>query len=88
VNNSQLIDKAGAMCSCMSYDDKTPNGSPKAMIKELCQRLGSRTVSITKKRDGYLMTSLYGESRYLTKTETLMWRLFKWPPKGMQLIES
>ena len=38
MNDGQLIDKANAICGCLSYDDITPNGSPKAVIAELCHR--------------------------------------------------
>lgn len=88
MNNNDLIDKAQAICGCMSYDATTPNGSPKAMIVELCQRLGSRTVRIKKEPLGHTMTNLYGRMRYLTKTEAFMWRLFGWPPRGFEVLDE
>lgn len=86
MNNSDLIDKAHAMSACMSYDDETPNGSPKAMMRELCHRLGQRTVQIQRAEGGYVMTTLFGFKRRLTWKEQLVWRLFGWPPVGTELL--
>lgn len=86
MNNSDLIDRAHAISACMSYDDDTPNGNAKMMMRELCHRLGQRTVRIHKKKDGYLMTTLLGEARFLTWKEAVMWRLFGWPPVGTELL--
>ena len=86
MNNSQLIDKAQAICGCLSYDDSTPNGSPKSVIAELCHRLGERTVRIKKELGGYTMTTLYGRQRALTWKEEVMWRLFGWPPRGFEVL--
>lgn len=85
-NNSQLIDQARAICEHLSYDDSTPNGSPKGMISELCRRLGARTVRIKKVAGGYSMTSLYGQARLLSWKEEMMWRLFGWPPRGFEVL--
>lgn len=85
-NNSELIDQASAICNHLSYSADTPNGSPKDMIRELCHRLGCRTVTIKKAHLGYTMTNVYGRMRYLTRTETFMWLLFGWPPRGFELL--
>ena len=83
MNNSKLIDKAQAIAACLSYNDDTNSGNPKEMIRELCHRLGSNTVRIHKKRDGYLMVNLFGSARYLTFMEGMLWRFLKLPPEGM-----
>jgi hypothetical protein len=86
MNNSDLIDKAHAISACMSYDDDTPNGNAKQLMRELCHRLGQRTVRIEKAEGGYVMTTLFGFKRRLTWKEQLMWRLFGWPPLGTELL--
>lgn len=86
MDNSELIDKAQAICGCMSYDQTTANGSPKSMLAELSHRLGSRTVCIKKEPLGYAMTNLYGRMPYLTMPETFMWRLFGWLPRGFEVL--
>lgn len=88
LNNSQLINKAQAICACLSYDNDTPNGSSKAMIRELCGRLGARTVTIDRKDGGYIMRALFGEARYLSLFESIMWRLFAWPPRGFEILRG
>lgn len=85
-NNSELIDQASAICNHLSYNADTSNGSPKEVIRELCHRLGSRTVTIKKVHLGYTMTNSYGRMRYLTKPEAFMWRLFSWPPRGFEVL--
>ncbi len=55
------------------------------MLHELSHRLGARTVQIHKKRDGYMMRTLFGEVRYLNFRESMLWRLFKLPPAGMEV---
>ncbi len=88
MNDSQLIDKAKAICGCLSYDDITPNGSPKAVIAELCHRLGSRAVRIQRVPRGYRMTNLYGLGRRLGWSESVMWWLFRLPPRGVVVLRE
>lgn len=86
LNNSKLIEKAIAVAGNMSYSDKD-GGAAKRIINELCHRLGSRTVTLTKKKDGWLMRDLYGDSRFLSFKEAILWRLFKVLPDGKVLSE-
>lgn len=88
MNNSELIDKAHAISACLSYDDDTPNGSSKATIRELCHRLGQRTVQIKKGEGGYVMTTLFGFKRRLDWKEALMWKWFGWPPVGTEVLRK
>ena len=86
MNNSELINKASAICGCLSYNDETNAGNPKEIISELCHRLGQRTVTIGKKKDGYYWQSLYGEFRYFSLKETVLYRLFGVLPPGKELL--
>jgi len=88
MNNSDLINKAQAISACLSYDDDTPSGSSKATIRELCHRLGQRTVQIKKSEGGYVMTTLFGYERRLDWKEAFVWRLFGWPPVGTELLRQ
>lgn len=88
MNNCELIDKAHAISACLSYDDDTPNGSSKAMIRELSHRLGQRTVRIKKGEGGYVVTTLFGQSRLLNWKEALLWKWFGWPPVGTELLRK
>ena len=85
-NNSDLINKAQGIASCLTYNDGI-QGPAKHMLHELCHRLGSNVVRIHRKRDGYLMVALFGSSRYLSHWESLLWRLLKLPPKG-KIVEQ
>lgn len=87
MNNSELIDQAQAIAKCLSYDDETNAGSPKRIINELCHRLGQRTVTIGKNKEGYYWQSLFGEFRYFSMKETVMYRLFGVIPKGKELLK-
>ena len=87
MNNSELIDKAQAVCKCLSYDEDTNAGNPKQVIAELCHRLGQRTVTIGKNKEGYYWQSLYGEFRYFTLKETILYRLFAVMPTGKELLK-
>jgi len=82
MNTNDLINKAQGIARTLSYNDK-PQGAAKHMLHELCHRLGARTVRIHKKSDGYLMVTLYGASRYLTRREVFMWRWFGVAPAGV-----
>lgn len=87
LNNSKLIDKAQGVAACLTYNEE-PDAPAKHVIHELCHRLGARTVRITKKRGGYLMTTLFGRERFLTLSEALVWRLFRRPPAGVFVEEA
>lgn len=86
MNDSEIIDKAHAISACLSYNDDTPEGNAKQIIKELCHRLGQRTVRIHKKKDGFLMIDLFGKSRFLNFIESVMWVVFKKPPFGFSIL--
>jgi len=83
-DDSKLIDQAQSIAANLTYNEE-PEASAKHIIKELCHRLGKRTVTITKKVDGYLMRDLFGESRFLTWKESMIYRLFGLLPEGKVL---
>ena len=80
--DNKLIDQAMGVARCLSYNDKQQSAA-KHMLHELCHRLGARTVRIHKTAEGYLMTTLYGASRLLTRREAFMWRWLGAAPAGM-----
>lgn len=83
-DDNDLINKAQSIAANLTYNEE-PEASAKHIIKELCHRLGKRTVTITKKVDGYLMCDLFGESRFLTWKESMIYRLFGLLPEGKVL---
>lgn len=87
MNNSELIKKASEICGCLSYNEDTCAGNPKSIISELSHRLGQRTVTIGKNKEGYFWTSLYGEFKYFSLKETILYRLFGVLPSGKELLE-
>lgn len=87
MNNSQLINKAQGVAGCLSYND-APEGDAKRMLLELCHRLGQRTITIGKNKEGYYWTSVFGQFQYFTLRETIMWRLFSVPPIGKELLRE
>ncbi len=86
VTDNDLIMKAQSIASNLTYSEE-PQGAAKHIIKELCHRLGGRVARIHKKKDGYLMISLFGDSRFLTRKEAFLWRFFKTPPAGMTIVD-
>lgn len=81
MKHSEAIDRALGAARLLTYNDDK-EGKAKHCLHELSHRLGGVTVSITKTRDGYLMTTLMGRSRRLTIGESIIWRLFQRPPAG------
>ena len=86
LNDNALINKAQTIASTLSHNEES-EGPAKIVITELCHRLGARTVRIHKKRDGYLMITLFGNSRFLTRKEAFLWRFFEIPPVGMAVVD-
>lgn len=75
MNDSQLIDQALSIARCLSYNDPS-QADAKHVIHELSHRLGARVVRVHKKQDGLLLVSCFGQSRFLTLRESLLYRLF------------
>lgn len=81
MKHSQAIDQALAAARCLTYNDSR-EGKAKHHLHELGHRLGGVVVTITKRRNGYVMSTLYGRCRRLTFGESIIWSLFKRPPVG------
>ena len=75
MNDSELIDRAQGMARGLSYND-TMQGPVKHTLHELAHRLGAKTLRIHKKKDGLMLITAYGQARFMTLGERLMYRLF------------
>lgn len=86
---NDVIKKAHGIAHNLTYNDQ-PQGMAKQIIHEMAGILGSRVVRITRKAGTktYTMTSLRGQSRTLTTSETFMWAIFQRPPSGMIALDS
>ena len=75
MTDSELINKALGVACNLTYNEE-PQGAAKHMLRELAHRLGAKTVRVHKKRDGYLVISAFGQARFMTRKESLLYRLF------------
>ena len=75
MNNSELIDRAQSIARGLSYNDQK-HGPVKHTLHELCHRLGAETLRVHKKDDGLLLITAYGQSRFMTLGERVLYRLF------------
>lgn len=73
MNDSELIDKAQGIARGLSYND-TKQGPVKHTLHELCHRLGAKTVRVHKKKDGLLLITAYGQARFMTFAESVLYR--------------
>jgi archaeosine-15-forming tRNA-guanine transglycosylase len=76
MTNSELIDQAQGVARCMTYNDGKTQAQAKHMLHELCHRLGAETIRVHKKNDGLLLVTAYGQSRFMTAGERVLYRLF------------
>lgn len=81
VSNDRLILGAQAVARNLTYNDPQ-QGAAKHMLHELSHRLGAQTVRIRRNANGWLMSTAFGRTRYLTFKEVVIWCLLKLPPKG------
>lgn len=75
MTDSELIDTAQAVARTLTYNEQ-PQAAAKHMLHELCHRLGEKTVRVHKKRDGLLVITAFGRSRFMTMRERILYRLF------------
>lgn len=87
ISDEDLLRKVTGLTGALSYNEMIDDMNPKSLIRELCRRMDRKFVRIAKKTDGFLMTNLTGECRYLTFSESLIWRLFNRPPAGVIVVE-
>ena len=85
MNTPQMIDKANAIAAHLSYDELTPSGSPKAMLKEMSREIGGRCVSVYWHDGGFNMRTAYGQEIPMTFKESILWKLFGCLPNGYEL---
>jgi len=79
MNDYEAINKALGVARTLTYNEK-PQDVAKHMLHELAHRLGAKTVRVHKKKDGLLLLSAFGQSRYLTLKESILYRVFKVVP--------
>ena len=76
MTDNELIDKAQGIARNLSYNADGPEAAAKHALHELCHRLGARTLRVHKKADGLLLITAYGQSRFMTTGERILYRLF------------
>ena len=76
MNDSQLADKARAVARCLSYSGNQHEEAAKHLLREMAHRLDTKNIRVHKKRDGFLIASALGSSRYMTLKESLAYRMF------------
>lgn len=76
MNDSELIDQAQGIARCMTYNGAKTEAEAKHTLHELCHRLGAKTVRVHKKDDGLLLVTAFGQSRFMSLSERLLYRAF------------
>lgn len=76
MNDSELADKARGIARCLSYNGNEHEAAAKHMLREMAHRLDVRNIRVHKKRDGFLIVTALGNSRYMTFKESMAYRLF------------
>lgn len=56
------------------------------VLRKAVAGYGARMIFIDKTADGYRLTNVYGDFRWLTLRESFMWSLFKIAPKGLIVL--
>lgn len=72
----EAIEAAQGAARCLTYNDDKPQAVAKHMLHEMSHRLGAKTLRVHKKKDGLMLITAFGRSRYLTFRERLLYRLF------------
>lgn len=76
MTDSELIGKAQGIARCLSYNDDSHQAAAKHILLEMAHRLGKQTLRVHKKKDGLLLVSEFGQSRFLTLQERVLYQLF------------
>lgn len=77
--DGELADKLREASYSLSYDE-----SLKHLLSEAYHRLDSGVCRIHKKKDGYLMITHSGESRFMTLKEKIVYILFGFSPSRLK----
>ena len=80
MNDYEAINKALGVARTLTYNEE-PQGYAKHMLHEMAHRLGAKTLRVHRKKDGLLLLSAFGQSRFLTLKESILYRLFKVVPE-------
>lgn len=83
MNDSQLADRARGCARCLTYNEGAPQAEAKHLLLEMARRLDSTNIRAHKKRDGLLLISALGQSRYATLKERIAYRLFGALPRHL-----
>ena len=76
MNDSELANKARGVACCLSYNNGEHEDAAKRLLREMAHRLDAKNIRVHKKRDGFLIASALGSSRYMTLKESLAYRMF------------
>ena len=80
LSNKQLADQARGIARRLTYNDKPAEAEAKHTLLEMAHRFDAQTITVDKKRGGYLIRqgirNALGKTRYMTFTEGLRYRLF------------
>jgi len=69
MNRGQIASKCQDLARCLTYNDDTHQAKAKHLLIEASHVLDSCSVSVTKKRDGLLIRTARGKSRFMTWRE-------------------
>ena len=75
MDDNELINKALGVAHTLTYNEE-PQGAAKHLLHELSHRLGAKTLRVHRKTDGLLLISAFGQSRFMTLRERILYRLF------------
>lgn len=85
--NSDLIGQAQELARRLTYNDDK-EAPVKHTLHELCHRLGAATLRVTSKKGKLMVATTMGQSRPMTFSERVLYRLFNvippiggWPEK-------
>lgn len=76
MTDSEAIEAAQGAARCLTYNDDKPQAVAKHMLHEMAHRLGAKTLRVHRKKDGMLLVTAFGRSRFMTLRERVLYRLF------------
>lgn len=75
VTDSEEIDRAQCVARGLSYNDEK-TAAVKHTLHEIVHRLGAKTLRVHKKTDGLLLITAFGQARFMSLGERVLYRLF------------
>lgn len=81
MTDSDLTIKAREIARCLTYNDSKIESETKHILREMAHRIDSKDIRVHKKKDGILIVNGIGSSRFMTFSETLMYKFFKVIPR-------